>query len=252
MSSWYDYKPYVPVHERQANAKCKIAKLLGNDAQPIEKFGGRKLAKTFWGEAWCENLEAYSDYANRLPRGRTYSKNGSVAHLEINEGKVLAYISGSELYKVQVSIDALDNERWEAFKSRCSGRIDTLLDLLQGKVADAVLLEITNRQDGLFPAPKEIDFTCSCPDSAIMCKHVAATLYGVGIRLDSEPELFFALRGVDHAEIIASASTDSLDEGLPEHEDLLLEGDLAGIFGIEFSDIPTRLIKKMRAVKVKR
>ncbi len=252
MSNWYGYTPYVPVHERRANAVREVEKLLGDavEAQPIEKFSGRKLVKTFWGEAWCENLEAYSDYASRLPRGRTYAKNGSVTHLEITESKVLAYIAGSELYTVEIAIEALSEKRWEAFKSRCAGQIHTLLDLLQGKVADAVLHEITNKDEGLFPAPREIDFACSCPDIATMCKHVAATLYGVGIRLDHAPELFFTLRGVDHAEIIASASTEALDEGLPEHEDLLADANLGSIFGIEFSDLPVDVVtpvKKLRA-----
>lgn len=252
MMPYHDYGPYVSVAERRANAEREIRKTLGkgNEPAPIEKVGGRGMAKTFWGNAWCENLEAYSDLASRLPRGRTYARNGSIVHLEINQGKVSAYIAGSELYEVQANLNVLEADAWESFKSRCAGKIDTLLDLLQGKVADAVLHEITDQKEGLFPSPDEIDFTCSCPDIAVMCKHVAATLYGVGLRLDASPELFFTLRGVDHEEIIEGASAENLDANLPEHEDLLVDDDLGGIFGIDFSEIPEftlPTVKKLRA-----
>jgi uncharacterized Zn finger protein len=60
------------------------------------------VARTFWGEAWCENLERYSDFANRLPRGRTYVRNGSVVDLRIAPGAVTALVSGSDLYEVEM------------------------------------------------------------------------------------------------------------------------------------------------------
>ena len=237
--SWR-FRRYVPVHARRANAKREITKVLkkGELPQPIAAFGGRTIATTFWGEAWCENLESYSDYANRLPRGRTYTRNGSIVHLSIEQGLITAFVSGSELYKVSVKIEALDQARWQSFIQRCSGQIDTLLDLFQGKVSSAVLQEITDRQHGLFPSPTEITLKCSCPDWATMCKHVAATLYGVGVRLDDTPELFFTLRGVDHLEILESVNSSSLEDSLPSHEDILTDSDLGAIFGIEFSDLP--------------
>jgi uncharacterized Zn finger protein len=175
----------------------------GVDVQPVT-IEGRKIASTFWGEAWCEHLEAFSDFANRLPRGRTYVRNGSVCHLAVAQGKVEAYVSGSELYKVEVSIKTLPKNKWAAIKARCAGQIGSLLDLLQGRLSEGIMEVVTDRDNGLFPLPGEMSFRCSCPDWASMCKHVAAVLYGVGSRLDTKPEMLFLLRGVDHEELIAA------------------------------------------------
>ncbi len=230
----------MPVRERRRNADAALKRMLGKgeSPQPIESFSGRKMARTFWGEAWCEHLESMGDYANRLPRGRTYARNGSVVDLRIDTGKITALVSGSDLYKIEITVSPLAKARWNKFIGDCAGQVATLLDLLQGKVSDAVLKRIIDLEEGLFPSTREIKFSCSCPDWAVMCKHVAATLYGVGVRLDHSPELFFRLRGVDHLELIKSAAIDSLDDSLSDHEDILTDSDLAGIFGIDFSDVP--------------
>ncbi len=255
MAYWHSYKPYVPVHERRANAFRNLSdRLEGKTPQPIVSFKGRKMAQTFWGEAWNENLESYSDFENRLPRGRTYTRNGSIVHLEISPGEIQSYVAGSDLYQVKIKIAAFADVKWAAFKTRCAGRIDTLLELLQGRLSDAVIAEITDRETGLFPAPDEIELQCSCPDWATMCKHVAAVLYGVGVRLDSAPNLFFLLRGVNHEEIFESASVDTLeDSAFANDEEILQDTDLGSVFGIEFSDLPSetsgRVVKKMRAAR---
>jgi len=165
---------------------------------------GRKIARTFWGEAWCDHLESFSDYENRLPRGRTYVRNGSVCHLDIAKGEVNAIVSGSELYKVKIAIKTLPQKKWIDVKDRCAGQVGSLLELLQGKLSKSVMAVVTNRNKGLFPLPREISLKCNCPDWAAMCKHVAAVLYGVGARLDMKPELLFLLRGVDHEELIST------------------------------------------------
>ncbi|MDA0811429.1 MAG: SWIM zinc finger family protein [Verrucomicrobia bacterium] len=237
--SW-GWRPYVPVRERRRSADAALKCMLGKDEspQPIRAFSSRKMALTFWGEAWCEHLESMGDYANRLPRGRTYVRNGSVVHLHIDTGKITALVSGSDLYKIEITVSPLGKARWKKFKGDCAGQVATLLDLLRGKVSDAVLKRIIDLDEGLFPSTREIKLSCSCPDWAVMCKHVAATLYGVGARLDDSPELFFRLRGVDHLELIQSAAIDSLDGTLPDHEEQLNDSDLSGIFGIDFSDVP--------------
>jgi uncharacterized Zn finger protein len=235
--SWYEYdwKPYVPVAERRRKALRKMESLRkkGADIQPVE-IDGRKIAKSFWGEAWCTHLEAYSDFSNRLPRGRTYVRNGSVCHLAVAKGRIDAKVSGSELYSVKVSIKTLPGKKWHAIKGRCSGQIGSLLELLQGKLSDHVMQIVTDRGDGLFPSPQEISFECSCPDWASMCKHVAAVLYGVGARLDTKPELLFTLRGVDHEELIAAdaekAVTAATSRGKSKR---LAAADIGAVFGIE-------------------
>ncbi len=182
---------------------AKLTKKAGRLASPVV-LAGRTIAGTFWGKAWCDNLEAYSDYANRLPRGRTYIRNGSVVDLQISEGKIASYVSGSELYEIEIKIKPLPHRLWKTIQTECAGKIDSLIELLQGKLSSAVMQVVTRQQTGLFPSPKEIDLDCSCPDWAGLCKHVAATLYGVGARLDEKPELLFLLRGVDPSDSSAA------------------------------------------------
>jgi uncharacterized Zn finger protein len=205
----------------------------GVDVQPIV-IDGRKITASFWGQAWCEHLESFSDYENRLPRGRTYVRNGSVCHLAVDKGKLDAIVSGSDLYTVKVSVKTLPAKKWTAIKKRSSGQIGSLLELLQGKLSDHVMETVTDRSEGLFPSPGEITFECSCPDSAYMCKHVAAVLYGFGARLDSKPELLFTLRGVNHEELIAAdaehAVVTATSRGKARR---LAAGDISDVFGIE-------------------
>ncbi len=239
MGWYYDFKPYVPVAQRRAKAAKfaeKIAKKDGRALEPI-KIDGRAIARTYWGKSWCDNLESYSDYSNRLPRGRTYVRNGSVIDLRIKAGQIDALVSGSEVYKIQITIDKLKPAPWEKIKGDCSQSIQSVMQLLTGKLDKDVMERLARRDQGLFPSPKEIKMRCSCPDGAYMCKHLAATLYGVGSRLDNEPELLFTLRDVDHLELISQAvSSENLDSALESENGEALEGqDLGAMFGIEMS-----------------
>lgn len=211
------WREYVPVHERRAAALLEMAALRkkGVDVQPLRvvKARGRKIARTVWGQAWCDHLEKFSDFANRLPRGRTYVRNGSVCHLALRAGEIQAKVSGSELYDVKIAIKPLPKPRWLAVTRTCAGRIGSLLELLQGRLSGDVMAVVTDRDTGLFPLPREIEMECSCPDWASMCKHVAAVMYGVGVRLDEKPELLFLLRGVDHAQLITEESARAIVGG---------------------------------------
>ncbi|MEO7271975.1 MAG: hypothetical protein ABI211_08210, partial [Vicinamibacterales bacterium] len=194
---------------------------------------------TFWGEAWCDNLERYSDYANRLPRGRTYVRNGSVVDLQIGSGRVTALVSGSTMYEVSVTVGPVPPARWKAICADCSGAIDSLVELLQGRLSKGVMTRLCEEKTGLFPSPKDIVFTCSCPDWASMCKHVAAVLYGIGARLDRQPELLFALRDVDQQDLIASAGSGLGKTGQrPAGEKVLASDDLSELFGIDIAPAP--------------
>ena len=239
--SWeWGYQPvYVSVAEKRKRAEAAARKLTksGQRLQPI-CITGREIATTFWGKAWCRNLEAYSDYETRLPRGRSYVRNGCVLDLQISPGSVKALVSGTHVYKVNITIAPVTAAAWKALKRECAGQVGSLIDLLQGKLSEAVMKIITSPESGLFPKPSEIKFDCSCPDWAGMCKHVAAALYGVGARLDHRPELLFLLRGADHAELIAEA-TESITAG-PQSQDAgtLAAGDIAEVFGIEIDSAP--------------
>lgn len=231
---------YVPVAERRAKAALELKRRAkkGQISSPIV-IEGRTIASSFWGKAWCDNLERYSDFSNRLPRGRTYVRNGSVVDLQISAGNVTASVSGSQLYDVQVRIAAVPKARWTSICKDCDGAIDSLVELLQGRFSKGVMARICERDKGLFPSPKEIDFECSCPDYAFMCKHIAAVLYGVGARLDAKPELLFALRGVDHLELIAQAGKNVGTARAEAPEKVLVTDELSEMFGIELAEFGT-------------
>lgn len=224
---------YVSAAEKAARAGREVARLnkAGQVTAPV-KVSGRKIAHTFWGQAWCDNLESYSDYANRLPRGRTYVRNGSVLDLQIEPGKVTALVSGSRLYRIAVTIRPLERDAWRAIVRECSGKIDSVIELLAGRLSRGVMEVVSKRGSGLFPAPRELALSCSCPDHAGLCKHLAATLYGVGARLDERPELLFTLREVDATDLVDGVDEATLGkQAAPER--VLATGDLASVFGIE-------------------
>ena len=238
MSYFFAWRPYVSVAEKRRRSERKLRKLRkkGQSIAPVT-IEGRAIATTFWGQSWCTNLEQYSDYENRLPRGRSYVRNGSVLDLQIAKGGIVAMVSGSDLYTVKVGVVPVSAGRWKAIRRECAGSINSLVELLQGRLAKGVMDRVCRKGDGLFPSPGEIKLSCSCPDWADMCKHVAAVLYGVGARLDQKPELLFLLRGVDQNELIASAGSGPL---LPANASAgahrLDENDVAALFGIEMAD----------------
>ena len=231
----------MPVAVRRTRAMKKVDNLRkkGLDIQPVE-IGGRRIARTFWGEAWCDHLESFSDYENRLPRGRTYVRNGSVCHLDIAKSEINAMVSGSELYKVKIAIKTLARKKWKDVKNHCAGQVGSLIELLQGRLSGNVMKVVTDRNKGLFPLPTEISLKCNCPDWAVMCKHVAAVLYGVGARLDEKPELLFLLRGVDHEELISTEVGVATATGKAKGGRKRIADDaLEDVFGIEMSEDAT-------------
>jgi uncharacterized Zn finger protein len=198
---------------------------------------GRTIARSFWGKAWCDNLESYRDYEYRLPRGRSYARNGAVLDLQVHPGTVAAVVSGTSLYDVEVRIKPLAPAHWTRIKAQCAGEVGSLIELLEGRLSDRVMQIITHPEQGLFPRPAEIKMTCSCPDWASMCKHVAAVMYGVGARFDHQPELLFTLRKVDHGELIAAATDVGVSRRRSQRKTLASE-DLGSVFGIEIAEAP--------------
>src|SRR5947208_2302378 len=236
--SYMDWGPYVSVAQKRRNAEREIKKLRKNgDAIEPVLIEGRKIAKSFWGRAWCDNLERYSDYENRLPRGRTYVRNGSVVDLQIAKGEVLAFVAGSELYKIKIGIAPVKPSRWKSICQDCAGSIDSLVELLQGRLAKGVMDRVCREGDGLFPSPDEIKLSCSCPDWADMCKHVAAVLYGIGARLDEMPQLLFVLRDVDENELLAGVEQQlPPTRATPSAAKVLDDSDVAALFGLDMTE----------------
>ncbi|MES2017705.1 MAG: SWIM zinc finger family protein [Pseudomonadota bacterium] len=228
------WAPYVSVAQRRANADkaIKTLKKKGRVCVPVV-IDTRAIATTFWGKQWCDNLEQYSDYENRLPRGRTYARNGSVVDLQIGTESITALVSGSSLYEVKVTVRPLEPDLWQAILARCAGQVASLVELLQGRLSAAVMAVVAQAGSGLFPAPRQIRFTCSCPDGANMCKHIAAALYGVGHRLDQQPELLFLLRNIDPAQLIQGAVQGTLVQAETDPGQNLADADLSALFGID-------------------
>ena len=237
MAEYWGWKPYVSAAERQRRAAREMEKRRkqGHPVSPVI-IEGRTIVKTFWGKAWCDNLERYSDFANRLPRGRSYVRNGSVIDLQIDRGTIHALVSGSKIYKVAVKVTPVTKARWKAICADCAGTIDSLVDLLQGRFPKGVMERICRQKTGLFPSPNEIQLSCSCPDWADMCKHVSAVLYGIGARFDEHPELLFRLHEIEEEELIAKAG-----KVLPKAKErpagsrVLGSEDLSDIFGLEMA-----------------
>ncbi len=231
------WRRYVPVAQRRAQATKEVKGLLkkGQTPQPIS-IEGRAMATSFWGKAWCAHLESFSDYSNRLPRGRTYARNGSICHLEISSGRIDAIVSGSHLYKISVTIAPLPRKRWNTIVQKAAGGIGSVIELLRGEFSNEIMSIVADKADGLFPKPKEIELACSCPDWAVLCKHVAAVLYGVGNRLDTRPDLLFLLRGVDPEELI-STSINLPDKATGDHA--IPDSDLSSLFGINLDLTPS-------------
>lgn len=221
----YDYFEAFPRHasvgELQERAQRELKKLNkgGETLAPVVSKG-RSIATTFWGKAWCTNLDGYADYSNRLPRGRSYLAHGQVLDLRVEKGKVQALVAGSRPapYRVTVSVQPMDSGRWKEIVHACTGKIESMIELLQGKLSNGVMQTVTAPKTGMFPSPAEIKFECSCPDWASMCKHVAASLYGIGARLDDAPELLFLLRGVEPAELLANGGAARAITSQAEHK----------------------------------
>lgn len=250
--SWYSYS--YDNYEDRAAAKARTKRKVdqrrkkGELLAPVVPKAKLGLSITFWGKAWNRNLEAYSDYSNRLPRGRTYLRQGAVMDLAIEHGEITSTVMGSDLYEVRITVKPLLKNRWQSLKEACTGGIGSLVELLGGKLSDQILQQVTDPQQGLFPAPKEILITCSCPDYAGLCKHAAATLYGVSCRLDDEPALFFKLRGVDAAELIGTSAVDAVQaltavDGASQ-DGVIGAADLSDVFGIDLGtlEIPEGLL----------
>ena len=243
MNGWqYTRKPRVSEQRARATrAAQRLAKSRGEGGRapsPV-RIEGRTIARSFWGKAWCENLESYRDYEYRLPRGRSYVRSGAVLDLQIEPGRIAAVVAGSRAqpYEVEIRIKALAKAHWGRVKRQCAGQIGSLIELLEGRLSDRVMGFVTDREQGLFPKPGEIQMSCSCPDWATLCKHVAAVLYAVGSRLDAQPQLLFTLRDLQHEELLAA----TVDLEAPPRQGprkTIATEDLSGIFRIQWEEAP--------------
>ena len=243
---WGGFAPQMTVGELEARAEQVAARIAKKEKRELKgvKLAGRTIAKTFWGKAWCDNIETYRDYAYRLERGRKYVRSGAVIDLVITKGHVQALVVGSERtpYRVSIDIRTMAKAKWDGLVRRMTGKISSLMALAAGKLPKELLEDFCNVETGLFPKSGEITLSCDCPDGAVCCKHVAAVLYGIGARLDAEPELFFTLRGVDPQSIISSEAV--VDTLTADASSELASSDLGDVFGISLdAEVPERPIE---------
>lgn len=235
----YGYPKYQSVAEKKEKARKSLVKLKKKnpDIEPVI-IEGTKLAKSWWGKSWNENLESYADYENRITRGKSYVRNNAVLDLKISKGIIEAKVQGSRAkpYDVEIQIEPLSSEKWEQVTELCNHRIDSLEQLIEGKFPKELEVLFTDRKYGMFPSPEEIYFDCSCPDWASMCKHVAATLYGIGARLDINPMLFFELRDLDGQKLIRKSMDQKLESMMKnagkKSKREIPDKDISDIFGL--------------------
>lgn len=229
-------QPTVSSLKKNANATVKKEKAKGRELEPIA-VSGRQIVENWWGKSWCDNLEQYADYGSRLDRGKRYVRSGAVVDLKIHYGRIQARVQGRRKtpYKVEIRISPLSEERCQNIIDRCGRKIENLEGLMAGDFPSQ-LKELFLEQDGLFPSPREISFSCSCPDWALMCKHVAAVLYGVGVRLDENPLLFFELRGIDAGRFIDVTLQSKVEQMLAnvdcKSERIIQDQDIGALFGV--------------------
>lgn len=233
------FPPHVSVAERKLLADAARARYAaqGQRLSPVA-VTGNIIARSFWGQSWCRNLESYSDFENRLPRGRSYLRSGAVIDLKIDGVNISALVQGTSLYEVRIVIKAVAAARWQQIVRRCVGGLGSLVELLSGRISREVMTVVTERGQGLFPTPAEIKMSCSCPDRARLCKHIAATLYGAGARFDTAPELLFTLRNVDPSDLIVQVGAE-LPRVATATEDMLQveTEELGALFGIELGEV---------------
>jgi uncharacterized Zn finger protein len=258
--AWFNgrFPVSMTVGERKAKA-LRAAEKLGRkqSLDPVVIEG--PLAVTWWGKAWNHNLEGYADYSNRLPRGRSYARHGSVIDLRVEAGSISALVQGSQSrpYEVKITIFAMDANARALLIEACAGKLDSAEALLGGRFPEDMARLLTAEKTGLFPQPRGIRFSCSCPDSANLCKHVAATLYGVGARLDRDPALFFLLRKIELEALVSQAvkeETQKLLQAKSAGESVLMdEGDgaLAALFGIDLSAVMEKRIPTGPVIQTK-
>lgn len=252
MSYYYGgFAPYVSVAEKRVRTQKKLEQLKKKNPgiTPLV-LSGNRLARTWWGMAWNKNLENYADFSNRMGRGRSYIRNGCVLDFKIKPGEVTSLVQGTRArpYEVVVKINQLKEKAWNEIKKQCEGKIESLQELVDGKFPKGLDGIFTAKGKGLFPSPGEIKLNCSCPDWADMCKHVAATLYGVGVKLDDDPKLFFTLRKIDMDDLITKAlrarSRKLLGKAEKKTSRVIDEHDAAKMFNIEFDEKAVRPKRK--------
>ena len=240
--SFYYYRTR-PISKEEFKAKADSFLLTHPDCNPVETSGMTKqeICSSWWGKSWCENLERYAEWANRINLGRGYARKGAVVDLKINGGDIHAFVFGSrsDPYEVKVKIYPIPFKRQQEIEKFAAGRIQNLEELISGNFPEG-LKDIFFQKGVLFPRPDEIDFSCTCADMSYMCRHVIAALYGIGVRLDSNPLIFFEMRGIDTEKFISNIVNGKIEKMLANVNNysprILKDADLIELFNVDIDE----------------
>jgi len=166
-----------------------------------DEFGG-----TWWAKRWISALERLG-WSNRLQRGRTYARQGNVLEVKVRPGRIDARVQGSRKrpYRVTIHIEPLSDSDWDKAASAMAERALFAARLLAGEMPENIEDAFVQCDTQLFPrSEQDIDMSCTCPDWANPCKHIAAVFYTLGTEFDRDPFLLLLLRGMSREHLLAA------------------------------------------------
>lgn len=198
MMSWYYFKPTQRI-ETDEGIKTKSQR--------------GDFVKNWWATRWLTAMERVMD-RGRLQRGRTYARQGQVLSLEEKQGKITAQVQGSQRtpYKIIIELQPLSGLAWVKTLQALAERPIFVAQLLAGEMPQEIEQAFRAAKVELFPSKQELKQSCSCPDAAAVCKHLAAVHYILAERFDADPFMLFRLRGKTQEEIVASLSTGTTED----------------------------------------
>jgi uncharacterized Zn finger protein len=195
-----------------------------------------QFSRTWWGQRFIAALEQFTD-PGRLGRGRSYASGGRILDYTLAKGTVTARVRGSinpyfgvykePIYTTSITIKAISAANWTKVIRRIASRADLVTKLLMNEMPDTIEDVFSELDLHLLPH-SERDFvtTCSCPDYANPCKHIAGVYYLLASALDNDPFLMFELRGLSRddlrTELVRSPLGEILASAL-EAEDVPVE-----------------------------
>ena len=210
------------------------------------KIDGKVISSSWWGQMWCRNIENYSNIRNRLERGRTYIRQNTVKSLSISNNCAESQVQGhsKEPYRVIINIKTIEKSKYDNILNKCENSVDNLESLMTGSFPKEYQQFFTDEEYGLFPKSNEIDYNCTCLDyekNMHMCKHIAATMYAIGNKLDNDPLIFFKLRGIDISEFsnkILKKETEFVWNNINgESNRKINSNDISFLFGVDCDEI---------------
>ena len=196
-----------------------------------------QFSRTWWGQRFIAALEEFTDEA-RLGRGRSYASNGRIIEYTLSKGTVTAKVRGSinpyfgvykePIYKTSITIKAITSNDWAKVIRQIASRADLITKLLMNEMPDTIEDAFSGLGLHLLPhSERDFETSCSCPDWANPCKHIAGVYYLLASALDNDPFLMFELRGLSredlHTELTRSPLGKILASALDSDEEPLVE-----------------------------